>query len=225
MGLREALMMLPLTLAIITLLIASLYDLRDRQVPDELWVPGIVVGLSIKVLEWERTVKFLKDYWPFLLLLAIMLLIEWFFSTSGEADLLAYLTLASLMSGKCWFPDALIIYIASKVLMVLTLPFQFLLNLITVMRHPELIEGFDEPTWRKLLALLLLTPYRRPLSFYATVAETEVGGKRKFVLRAALEPISDGMPEEGKWIAPTYPMIPFILASTLMLAISGCWIA
>ncbi|ACB07150.1 prepilin peptidase [Candidatus Korarchaeum cryptofilum] len=212
-------MMLPLILAIITLLIASLYDLKDRQVPDELWVPGVAVGLSIKVLEWERTVKFLENYWPFLLLLAIMLLIEWFLSTSGEADLLAYLTLASLMSGKCWFPDALIIYIASKVLMVLTLPFQFLLNLITVMRHPELIEGFDEPIWRKLLALLLLTPYRRPLSFYATVAEIEVGGKRKFVLRAALKPISDEMPEEGKWIAPTYPMIPFILAATIITAL------
>jgi hypothetical protein len=123
------------------------------------------------------------------------------------------------MTGKCWFPDALIIYIASKVLMVLTLPFQFLLNLITVMRHPELIEGFDEPIWRKLLALLLLTPYRRPLSFYATVAEIEVGGKRKFVLRAALKPISDEMPEEGKWIAPTYPMIPFILAATIITAL------
>jgi hypothetical protein len=64
-----------------------------------------------------------------------------------------------------------------------------------------------------------LTPYRRPLSFYATVAEIEVGGKRKFILRAALKPISDEMPEEGKWIAPTYPMIPFILAATIITAL------
>ncbi len=216
-------MILPSILAIITLLIASLYDLKDRQVPDELWLPGILVGISIKILEWERTMKFLENYWPFLLLLSIMLLMEWILSTSGEADILAYLTLASLMSGKCWFPDALLIYLASKVLMVLTLPLQLLMNLITVIRHPEVIEGFDEPAWRKLLALILLTPYRKPLSFYATVAEVEVGGKRKFVLSAALKPISDEMPEEGKWIAPTYPMIPFILAATLLIIIfSGC---
>ncbi len=216
-------MMLPLVLAIITLMIASAYDLKDRQVPDEIWLPGILVGLSIKVLEWEQTIKFLENHWPFLLLLSIMLLIEWLLSTSGEADLLAYLTLVSLMSGKCWFPDALFVYVVSKALMVLTLPLQLLMNLITVMRHPEVIEGFDEPIWRKALALLLLTPYRKPLSFYATVAEVEVGGKRKFVLSAALKPISDEMPEEGKWIAPTYPMIPFILAATLLLIIfSGC---
>ncbi len=172
-------MILPSILAIITLLIASLYDLKDRQVPDELWLPGILVGISIKILEWERTMKFLENYWPFLLLLSIMLLMEWILSTSGEADILAYLTLASLMSGKCWFPDALLIYLASKVLMVLTLPLQLLMNLITVIRHPEVIEGFDEPAWRKLLALILLTPYRKPLSFYATVAEVEVGGEEE----------------------------------------------
>ncbi len=41
-------------------------------------------------------------------------------------------------------------------------------------------------------------------------------------MSAALKPISDEMPEEGKWIAPTYPMIPFILAATLLIILSGC---
>ncbi|GEM_PF-1542630 len=218
--------MLEQLLASTVLLIASAYDLRSREVPDWVWIPGLVGGAVLRILDPEKTLSYLEVAWPIILVLGIMLLAEWLLSASGEADLLAYLTLA-LISTEPYLllPPPFLVYLISKLLMVMVLPLQFLVNLLRVLHHPELLRGFDEPSYRKIIALFLLSPYSRHLAVGARAAEVDEGGRRKFVLRAALSPIDDSDLDgcEGVWIAPTYPFIPFILAAYVIVQLLFLW--
>lgn len=201
--------------AIVLLAMASVYDLRERTIPDRLWVIGSALGITMKLLNHDQTIQFISKAWPFLLILLIMLATEWLLSLSGQADVLAYLTLTTLLSGNCMFPDAFLTYLLSKILIALIIPFQFLINIVKISRDHKLIEGFDEPLWRKVLALMVLSPYDERLAKFASPAEANVDGKRKFVLRAALSISQNDSLREGSWIAPAYPAMPFILAATV----------
>lgn len=203
--------------ALSTLAVASLHDVRSRMVPDWVWLPGSILGIAIKLLDPGGTLQFILRYWPFLLLLSLMLIMEWFLSLSGQADVLAYLTLSLLLTGNCTFPDALLVYLLSKVLIALMIPCQFLVNSFRIIGNRGLMDGFDEPLWRKILAMMLLSPYDRRIARCASTAEVSVDGRRRFVLRAALRISCDDPPEEGKWIAPAYPAMPFIFAATLLV--------
>ncbi len=214
-------------LATATLLVASAYDLRSREVPDWVWIPGLVGGAVLRLLDMERTLSYLGRAWPFLMVLILMLSAQWLLSASGEADILAYLTLTLIATEPYLFlPLPFLIYLLSKLLMVMVLPLQFLANAVRVLRNPRLLEGFDEPLYRKILALFLLSPYSRHLAVGARVAEIRRDGKRKFVLRAALSPLEDSKIEEreGVWIAPTYPFIPFILAAYVSVQLLPLWL-
>jgi len=214
--------LLEVLVAIISLSVASYYDLRYRLIPDEIWVFMGIVGLLLRIFYLDSTISYLESYLLFLLILIVLLLMEWILSSSGEADLLAFASLSVLSSWPPGFlPPPLSTYIYSKILAVLVIPFQALINIYRVIRRPELLERFDEPIWRKLLAIILLSPYSKALSYGASIAETEIEGRRKFILRAALSPISEVEPPEGKWIAPTYPMVPFILLGYLITICVG----
>ncbi len=214
--------MLEVLVAIISLSVASYYDLRYRLIPDEIWVFMGIVGLLLRIFYLDSTISYLGNYLLFLLILIALLLMEWVLSSSGEADLLAFVSLSVLSSWPPGFlPPPFSTYIYSKILMVLVIPLQALINIFRVIKRPELLKGFDEPIWRKLLAIILLSPYSKALSYGASIAETEIDGRRKFLLRAALSPISELEPPEDKWIAPTYPMIPFILLGYLITICVG----
>lgn len=70
------------------LTVASAYDLRERTVPDDLWVIGSTIGVSEKLLNMENMPQLISGAWPSLLILLIMLALEWM--SSGQADVLTY---------------------------------------------------------------------------------------------------------------------------------------
>ncbi|MDK2372686.1 MAG: hypothetical protein QI197_04840 [Candidatus Korarchaeota archaeon] len=215
-------------LAATVLLIASAFDLLNREVPDWVWIPGLVGGAVLRILDPGRTLSYLEVAWPIIIVLVIMLLAEWLLSASGEADLLAYLTLALISTEPyLYLPPSFLVYLLSKLLLVMVLPFQFVINLARVSRRPELLREFDEPLHRRVLALFLLSPYSKHLAVGARIAEVREDGRRRFILRAALAPLerSEIREEgEGMWIAPTYPFIPFILAAYVIVQLLCLWL-
>ncbi len=192
---------------------ASIYDLKSREVPDRIWLLGAIFGIGLRAYYLKDTILYLSKAYPLLLLIGALILIEWKLSISGEADILAYASLMITdMSISFNLPSPLVVYLLSKVIMMLLIPLQFAINVIRVKREPKLLEGFEEPLWRKILALFLLSPYSKHFSKGATIAEIQEDGRRKFVLSASLSSLEPSeVKEEGKWITPTYPMIPTIL--------------
>ncbi len=208
------------------LLMASLYDIRYREVPDWIWLISAIGGVILRILDVGKTLSYIERAWPFLLFMALMLAAEWFLSASGEADVLAYATLALISTEPpLILPPPFLVYLLSKVLLLTVLPLQLVINLVRVRRNPDLLRGFDEPLHRKILALILLSPYSKHLAVGARVAEVRSNGRRKFLLRAALSPLGESeIREEGVWIAPTYPFIPFILAAYVTIQLLYSWL-
>ncbi len=206
----------------IVLGIATYYDLKQRLIPDTPWIVGSILGLLLDVLLFRGDpIRYLFKFTP----LGLILLLSWRWKLMGEADILAYLTLAVMT--PC-YPNcvespiipAFATFIYSKLLLLFVPLLQLTLNLYEISKDPSLMEGFDEPFWRKALALLFLSPKKRGLGD-VPAERLDERGRRKFLLSAITSPLPDKDVNATGWVAPAYPLIPLILVGHVLSMILG----
>ncbi len=211
------------------LAVGSYQDVKSREIEDTVWAVGGILGAAASAAEIAidagAAQRLLHSYLSALPLFAI-LAAAWRWRLMGEADVLAYLTVAALLPeygpGIDWIlPPVFSTFIYSKLALLLAPAAQLTYNLLKLIRNPEILAGFDEPTWRKFLAMLFLS-YSEGHSPYATPAVgLSPDGKKKFKLSAVLSsPYGRGAEGPG-WVVPSYPMIPLILAGVVATALFG----
>ncbi len=204
------------------LAVASYYDLKQRLIPDTPWLVGAVVGIILNALFFKGDLlEYLLKFAP----LGLILLVSWKWKLMGEADILAYLTIAVMTPSYPNGIDSPLIpafstFIYSKLLLLVVPLFQFAYNLYSVRKDPSLLKGFDEPLWRKLLALFFLSPKKRGIGDVPAEIVDEKG-RRKFVLSAIASPLSEEDLDTSGWVAPAYPLLPMILVGHLMSMLLG----
>ena len=210
--------------AMITLLAAAVQDVSSRLVDDRTWIAGALVGLPATVYSLTRCgvpTNYLQQIGAELILTAI-LAASWRLKLMGEADVLAYLALEIVhpMASGSILPPAFSAFLYSKVLMLAIPPVQLIVNVAKVRREPTLLEGIDDPVWKKLLALALLTT--NP-SLGSVPAEEVQDGRRRLVLSRVLAPLEAKVPENGgsRWYVPAYPLIPLILLGYALSLLIG----
>ncbi len=147
---------------------------------------------------------------------------SWRLKLMGEADVLAYLTLEIIhpVEAGSLLPPAFSAFLYSKILMLAIPPIQLMVNLVKVAGEPNLLEDIDDPLWKKLLALALLTT--NP-SLGSVPAEEVRQDRRRLVLSRVLAPLEVKVPENGgsRWYVPAYPLIPFILLGYVLSLLAG----
>ncbi len=123
--------------------VATYYDVKQRLVPDTPWVIGSILGLLLDILFFRGDpIKYLIRFIP----LGLILLLSWRWKLMGEADILAYLTLAIMTPN---YPNgvespiipAFATFIYSKLLLLAVPLFQLALNLYEISKDPSLMEG------------------------------------------------------------------------------------
>ncbi len=209
---------------VITLAAASIQDLKGRMIDDRLWIFACVTGIALNgyclwsgILAPSELASQLLGFAP----LGLLLLVSWKLRLMGEADVLAYLTIEVVqpVANGLLIPPALSSFIYSKASLVLIPLGQLTVNLYRVWRDPSLLEGFDEPLHRKIMALALLSP--RP-SLGAVPAEIRKSGRRRFDFSRLLAPLEPTEPkEECKWYVPAYPLLPLILVGYVLSVMVG----
>lgn len=215
---------------------ASIQDARTREVKDEVWIVGLGVGAIIdlfRLLNIEfstaKALQYLRAAVPILIILVLC----WVFHLVGEADILAFLTLLVLQpthplkSG--FFHPAFCTFTYSNLLMI-SVPLLFLArNLILRLRGSQMFAGFDEPVFRKFLAMFLALPVKAEVAKryeYFSLAEIGAGEHKRFRLSSALTPPVQKekreLPDEGYvWICPSIPLLPFILVGHIITMTLG----
>lgn len=211
-------------IAMIALLAAAVQDIRSRLVDDRIWIVGVLIGLPATAYSLTRCgapINSLQQIGAGLILTAI-LSASWRLKLMGEADVLAYLALEIIhpVASDSLLPPAFSTFLYSKVLMLAIPPVQLIVNLAKVRRDSTLLEGIDDPPWKKLLALALLTT--NP-SLGSVPAEEVRDGRRRLILSRILSPLEAKVPEDGesRWYVPAYPLIPLILLGYALSLLIG----
>ncbi len=222
--------------SVLILLIAALQDLKEREVSDFVWTVGILMGGLLDATALLSASPSLQDairYFRFSIPFLIIILASWRLKLMGEADILAFITLAILQPfhplGKCMFPPSFCAMLYSN-LFILVVPFSFFAwNFKLLLKGKRIFDGFDEPLARKALASLLaiaIKPEKAESFKYFSIAEKGSPPRKKFKLISALSipETRDEIPETKEpliWICPSIPMLPFILAGYLATMLLG----
>ncbi|RLG52199.1 MAG: hypothetical protein DRO00_05970 [Thermoproteota archaeon] len=225
-----------ITASLIVLLIATLQDIKDREVDDIIWLIGLSLGGILDIfslfsvgLTAQKIVRYLRFSIPFL----FIILISWRFRLMGGADILAFITLAIIQPshplGKCMFPPAFCTMLYSNFLMLI-LPFSFLMwNLSLILKGNRIFDGFKESSLRKILASLFAIAVQaekaKKFKFFS-IAQEGSSPEKKFKLVSVLSipETKEELPKTKEhlvWICPSVPMIPFILAGYVLTMLIG----
>lgn len=228
-------MILPILMAGAMLLYSSYLDIKDREIPDTLWLVSGAFGVgwttySILVLQSDLRLTlisiFLTSVIAFPLyyagfyggadakgLLALSLFTPIFYSYEGISQIYfhPFLPISTLTNGV----------IAATILSI----FYFTKNLARFAAGEKLFEGLEqEPILRKLAAMFL--GYRvvgKPGEFMFRL-ETKKDGKRKLEFNF-LQADEEYVQETDVWVTPGIPLLLFITAGYFISVLYGDLVA
>ena len=229
---------LRLSAAVVMLLYASARDVRTREIPDEVWLLGGLLGFILDVYSVLQGV-----YRPLGLVASIGVssLLAYFVAylgLFGGADFKALVALSLLLPHPIGFRPLLgvvsplypLTVFSNSVLAGASLALLILLrNLLRALGGETLFEGLSDPWWRRLL--VLLTGLRKPLDSvrgppFDYPLEVFEDGVRRLILMPSLESDEEALRvfEELRaaglrevWVSST---LPFLLLITIGLFIS-----
>ncbi len=225
-----------ITASLLVLLIATLQDIKDREVDDVIWLVGLSIGGILDaflLFSATPTTQEILQYVRFSIPFLFIILTSWRFKLMGGADILAFITLAILQPshplGKCMFPPAFCTMLYSNFLMLLV-PFSFLIwNVRLILKGENIFDGFKESSLRKFIASLFAIAIQaesaKNFKFFS-VAQEGGSPEKKFRLVSALSipETKEELPKTEEhlvWICPSIPMIPFILAGYVLTILIG----
>jgi preflagellin peptidase FlaK len=226
--LTSGIYVLNFALAAIMLLFTSYLDLKYREVPDKVWlIFGGIGGLlqAYEVLNGETDLLQLGIALGLATAIGMGL---YFFGFYGGADGKALIALGILvphftpMVGL--YSITPLIVLTNGVLISILLPIGLLIyNTILLLRNTPIFVGFQEPTYRRILACLLgYKQTGKPKDFQfgmeKTVPSVTGGEVKKFdfsLMRDDFETKTD------TWVTPGIPLLVFFTAGYFVCLIYG----
>ncbi|UVS70106.1 prepilin peptidase [Nitrososphaera viennensis] len=226
-------------LCLAMLSIGSYYDLKTREVNDRLWM--VFGGAGLVLYAWEYASGVTADVQMILVsvsLTAAIAIALYRYGFFGGADAKALVAVSVilpvyhlLMSSFYVHPLTGITVLTNAVLFALVVPlYNALSNLIKVARGERIFEGFDEPTWKKILACFVGTPSSRPIRHHLVIECSAGEGKKRFSFRLNCD--EDDSDSKGSccaessvggrtWLSQNLPFLVFILAGFLVTMLFG----
>lgn len=207
-------------LAIIMLSIASAIDVWKREINDALWIGfgAIAVVLIFFELDLIGTLKAIGIS----LIIAPLVLILWRIGIFGGADALGLIVLGALAPQLTLSENLITPFTTltnAALLSVIPIFTNVIRNIVALLNHKNIFEGFEETRSKKTLAMFL--GYRAKNPKYGFPIETMVGNHKKldFSLKHAEKTEFCNKPDT--WITPTIPYILYITAGFVVQIIFG----
>jgi len=207
-------------LAMIMLLIASLIDIWKREINDALWIGFAAIAIVLIFIEPDL-IEILKNI-GISLIIAPVALVIWRIGIFGGADALGLIVLAAL-APQANFSDGVITPFTTltnaAIFSVIPIFTNLIRNIMTLLNHNSIFDGFDETRSKKTLAIFL--GYRAKNPKYGFSIEKTEGDHKKldFSLKHAEKAEFCNKPDT--WITPSIPYILYITAGFVAQVIFG----
>lgn len=207
-------------LALVMLSIASIIDIWKREINDILW---IVFGAAAVVLIFFEPdlANTLKNIGIAMIIVPIVLVI-WRLGVFGGADALGLIVLAALapqatLSENLMTPISTLTNAA--ILSVIPIFVNVIRNLIALLNHKDIFEGFNETRTKKILAVFLGYRARNPKYGFPLETMEENHKKLNFSFHNAEK--AEFCDKPDTWITPAMPYILYITGGFVLQLIFG----
>ena len=212
--------LLRILIAIIMLGIATIMDIKKREIHDGLWIIFGAIAVILILFEPEKEQFLIKL--GFSLIVAPFVLIAWRFGLFGGADALGIITLAGL-SPMLSFSDTTItpftILVNSAIISIIPLLYNFIKNCIALANNENIFEGFSETKSKKIIAMFLGHIAKNPR--YSFSIERQEGNTKKFDIKLHNAETEEFCNTPNSWVTLGLPYMIFILAGYLIQIFHG----
>ena len=207
-------------LALVMLSLATIIDIRKREISDLLWIIFGVISVALLFLEPDLIQAAMGI--GFSLIIAPLVLILWRFGLFGGADALGLIVLVSL-APMATFSDSAIspfsILVNSTILSVSPMIINFIRNSFLILRKENIFLDFDEPTSKKVLAMFL--GYRSKNPKYCFSLEKKIGKKKRLNIVMHNSDSAEYCTTPDTWVTPGLPFMIFIFGGFIIQLLFG----
>lgn len=212
--------LLRIIVAIVMLVIATVIDIRKREISDSIWL--IFGGISVVLLLLEPDpIQSLMGV-GFSLIVAPLVLIVWRLGLFGGADALGIIVLSAL-APMATLSDSIVtpfsILVNSAVLSIAPLIFNAIRNIISLSRNENIFEGFQESKTKKIIVMFL--GYRSKNPKYSFSLEEQIGNQKKFNITLHNSDTAEYCTTPNTWVTPGLPFMVFITAGFIAQLLFG----
>jgi len=200
--------------------IASYTDITKREVSDYLWIIFAVIAAILIIFE----ANFFDTLFLILisLIIAPIVLIMWRFGLFGGADAFALIVLAALapqitLSNNIVSPFTVLTN--AVLLSIIPLFINLFRNIIELVNHNNIFDGFDESNPKKVFAMFVGYKAKNPK--YCFSIEQKVGEQKKFDLSLQHAEYAEFCNTPNTWVTPGVPYMIFITGGFIIQLFYG----
>ena len=200
---------LRILLAGLMLGVASIIDVRNREIPDVFWI--VFGAITLIILFFEDNIVESLIIIALSMIIVPFVLLMWRFGFFGGADAFSLIVLGGLAPLATIGDNVVTPFTTlsnAVFFIVLLIIINLLRNVFAILNHENIFSGFKESKWRKMIAILLGFRSKNP-KFGFSIERVEENYKRfDFSLHHAdTAPFSHS---PNSWITPALPFILFI---------------
>ena len=196
-------------LALSMLAIASVSDIKKREIHDSLWIA--FGSVAVLLLFFEPNIFNALRSVGLSLLIAPLAIFAWRMGFFGGADAFALIVLAALAPGASLSVGLVMPFTTltnAAILSAASLLVNVAHNLFAISRHQNIFEGFEETRLRKAIAIFL--GYRASNPRYSFSMEKIEGNKKKLDLSLHNADHDNFCTASNIWVTPGIPYILYI---------------
>ena len=207
-------------LALTMLIIGSVIDIWKREIHDYYWIGFGSVGFLLIFIN--------SDILPYLLNIGIALIIApfvifiWRIGLFGGADAFALIALAVIAPMATLSENPVTPFTSlSNAAILFIIPFlvNILRNVISIIKHENIFEGFDESRFKKMCAILIGYKAKNP-KFCFPIEKTEKGIK-KINLTIHHAENEEYCTKPNTWVTPGIPYLLLITGGFIIQLLYG----
>ena len=209
----------------VMLVLASIMDLKKREISDKVWVSFGGLGLLITVIEFTGNSINLIQYGLGIAITAPIAYGIYRVGLFGGADAKALISIAMLVPSydmlyKIHGLPSFTILTNATILTFAHVVHNIARNSIDVARGKAVFEGFEESALRKAAAFVMGFRATSPTGYLFAIESTD-GGKRRFNfhLTGYDDYVSEG--SNNLWVTPALPFIVYMTVGFLMMILFG----
>jgi len=207
-------------LALVMLVVGSIIDIWKREIHDYYWIGFGVIGVLLIFIN--------SDALPYLLNIGIALIIApfviliWRMGLFGGADAFALIALAVIAPMATLSENPVTPFTTlSNAAILFVIPFlaNISRNLISIAKHENIFEGFEESKFKKICAMLIGYKAKNP-KFCFSIEKTEKGIK-KINLTIHHAENEEYCIKPNTWITPGIPYLLLITGGFIIQILYG----